>query len=133
MTSPSDTTHHEIQALLGPDTAFEGTLKFRGRVRIDGYVRGQVSGDDILILGERGKVEGDVEVATLIVRGGSVLGNVRASRVIEIHAPGSIIGDITSPQVFIDRGVIFDGRCNMNDETVVRSLEDGEPVGVGSE
>ena len=47
------------------------------------------------------------EGATVIVRGGAVHGNVRASQGIEIHAPGKLIGNIHSPSVFIERGVEF--------------------------
>ncbi len=56
----------------------------------------------------------EIDVATVIVRGGVVHGNVRAKTSIEIHAPGKLIGNIHSPSVFIDRGVEFQGSCRMD-------------------
>jgi cytoskeletal protein CcmA (bactofilin family) len=52
-------------------------------------------------------------VAVLIVRGGTVRGNVRARDAVELYAPAKVYGNITSPQVFIDKGVLFEGQCRM--------------------
>ena len=108
----------EINALLGRGTEFEGKLTFTGRVRLDGRFKGEVFSDDVLILGDDGVLEGDVDVGTLIVRGGTVRGNVRASQLVEIHAPGKVYGNIHAPQLFIDKGVVFDGQCTMTDAEV---------------
>src|ERR1700733_13119656 len=97
----------EITALLGRGTQFEGKLHFEGRVRIDGVFKGEIRSDDTLIIGGGGGVPAEIDVATVIVRGGSVHGNVRAKSAIEIHAPGKLVGNIHSPSVFIERGVEF--------------------------
>lgn len=107
----------EINALLGRGTEYEGKLTFEGRVRIDGRFKGAIFSDDVLILGEGAVVEATVEVGTLIVRGGRLKGEVRASHLVEIHAPGQVQGDIETPQIFIDKGVVFEGKCTMPDGT----------------
>ena len=104
----------EITALLGRGTRFEGKLYFEGRVRIDGAFKGEIKSDDTLIIGDVAEVNAEIDVATVIVRGGIVHGNVRASNAIEIHSPGKLIGNIHSPSVFIDRGVEFQGSCRMD-------------------
>src|SRR5579863_6410369 len=104
----------EITALLGRGTRFEGKLYFEGRVRIDGVFAGEIKSDDTLIVGDGAEVNAEIDVATVIVRGGSVHGNVRAKTSIEIHAPAKLIGNIHSPSVFIDRGVEFQGSCRMD-------------------
>jgi len=103
----------EIHALLGRGTAFEGTLAFEGRVRIDGKFTGQVFSEGILILGDGAEVEAEIEVGTLIVRGGTLRGDVVARQLIEIHAEGAVHGDITAPQIDIDKGCVFEGKCTM--------------------
>ncbi len=103
----------EINALLGRGTSYEGKLTFEGRVRIDGAFKGEIFSDDVLILGEGANVEADVQVGTLIVRGGALRGAVRATQLVELHAPGKVYGNIHSPQLFIDKGVVFEGRCTM--------------------
>src|SRR5438105_3659 len=95
----------EITALLGRGTRFEGKLYFEGRVRIDGMFKGEIKSEDTLIIGDGAEVHAEIDVATVIVRGGVIHGNVRASQAIEIHAPGRVIGNIHSPSLFIERGV----------------------------
>ncbi len=104
----------EITALLGRGTQFEGKLQFEGRVRIDGVFKGEIRSDDTLIIGDGAEVHAEIDVATVILRGGVIHGNVRAKSSIEIHAPGKLVGNIHSPSVFIDRGVEFQGSCRMD-------------------
>ncbi len=112
----------EIHALLGRGTEFDGVLAFEGRVRIDGRFKGRVYSDGILILGDGAEVEAEVEVGTLIVRGGTLRGNVVARQLIEIHAEGSVYGDIAAPQIDIDKGCVFEGKC-----TMTPAVEPAEP------
>jgi len=104
----------EITALLGRGTQFEGKLHFEGRVRIDGVFKGEIRSDDTLVIGEGADVHAEIDVATVIVRGGSVHGNIRARSAIEIHAPAKMVGNLQSPSLFIDRGVEFQGTCRMD-------------------
>jgi cytoskeletal protein CcmA (bactofilin family) len=104
----------EITALLGRGTQFEGKLHFEGRVRIDGVFKGEIQSDDTLVIGEGAEIHAEIDVATVIVRGGIVHGNIRARNAIEVHAPGKIVGNLHSPSLFIDRGVEFQGSCRMD-------------------
>ena len=104
----------EITALLGRGTRFEGKLTFEGRVRIDGVFKGEIKSEDVLIIGEGAEVHAEIDVATVIIKGGSVTGNIRAKNSIELHSPGKLTGNIHSPSVFLDRGVEFQGSCRMD-------------------
>lgn len=104
----------EITALLGRGTRFEGKLYFEGRVRIDGAFKGEIKSNDTLIIGEGADIHAEIDVATVIVRGGIVHGNVRASQAIEIHSPGKLVGNVHSPSLYIERGVEFQGSCRMD-------------------
>ncbi len=122
----------EITALLGRGTRFEGKLYFEGRVRIDGVFAGEIKSEDTLIIGDGAEVSAEIDVATVIVRGGSVHGNIRAKTSLEIHAPARLVGNIHSPSLFIDRGVEFQGSCRMDpveDEPVAeKPARDGVKV-----
>lgn len=107
------TTPVEITALLGRGTRFEGKLFFQGRVRIDGELRGEIHSDDVLVIGEGADVEADIEVATVIVKGGKVRGNIRARTAIELHVPAHVIGNLHSPSLVIEKGVLVEGSCTM--------------------
>ena len=106
----------EITTLLGRGASFEGKLTFEGTVRIDGRFRGEVFSDDVLVIGEGAVVEAEVDVGEIIVQG-TVLGNIKAKRSIEVHAPGRVKGDLHTPSLQIDKGVIFEGRSFMEAAT----------------
>jgi len=44
---------------------------------------------------------------------GEVTGNITASDSVELHKPARVKGDIVTPSVAIDKGVVFDGSSSM--------------------
>lgn len=115
MTAPAPVrreTAGEINTLLGRGSEFEGKLTFEGTVRVDGKLKGEVFSDDVLVVGEGALVEAEIQVGEIIIQG-TVVGNVHAKRAIEIHAPGRVKGDLHTPSLQIDKGVIFEGRSFM--------------------
>jgi cytoskeletal protein CcmA (bactofilin family) len=109
----------EITTLLGRGAAFEGKLTFDGTVRIDGRFKGEVFSDDVLVIGEGAHVEAEIDIGEVIIQG-TVVGNIKAKRSIEIHAPGRVKGDLTTPSLQIDKGVIFEGRSFMENAAQTR-------------
>ncbi len=120
----------EITALLGRGTHFEGKLQFEGRVRIDGVFKGEIQSDDTLVIGDGAEIHAEIDVATVIVRGGVVHGNIRARNAIEIHAPGKMVGNLHSPSLFIDRGVEFQGTCRMDPHDAKAPAKAANPTSV---
>jgi len=102
----------EITTLLGRGATFEGKLTFEGTVRIDGRFKGEVFSEDVLVIGDGAHVEATIDVGEVIIQG-TVVGNITAKRAIEIHAPGKVKGDLHTPTLQIDKGVIFEGRSFM--------------------
>jgi cytoskeletal protein CcmA (bactofilin family) len=106
----------EITTLLGRGATFEGKLTFEGTVRIDGRFKGEVFSDDVLVIGEGAIVEAEIDIGEVIIQG-TVIGNIKAKRSIEIHAPGRVKGDLHTPSLQVDKGVIFEGRSFMEGAT----------------
>jgi len=102
----------EINAFLGNGTDFNGKLAFEGTVRLDGKFSGEIFSPGILIVGESAIVKADIHVNTMILSG-ELTGNVEAKSRVEIHAPGKVYGNIASPILVIDEGVVFEGGCTM--------------------
>jgi cytoskeletal protein CcmA (bactofilin family) len=107
-----ESTVGEISTLLGQGSEFEGKLTFEGTVRIDGVLKGEVFSDDVLIIGEGARVDAEIDIGEIIIQG-TVTGNIRARRSIEVLAPGRVNGDLTTPSLQIGKGVIFEGRSFM--------------------
>lgn len=103
----------EIRALLAEGARFEGKLTFEGRARIDGRFEGQIFSDGVLVLGSSASIEGEIDVGTLIVRAGEVRGTVRAKRLVEVHAQGRVFGDVHAPQLYVEKGSVFEGSVAM--------------------
>ena len=118
----------EITTLLGRGATFEGKLTFENTVRIDGRFKGEVFSDDILVVGEGAIVEAEIDVGEIIVQG-TIIGNIKAKRSSEIHAPGRVKGDLITPSLQIDKGVVFEGRCFMESAAKLPATKPPEPPG----
>ncbi len=108
----SNGRNDEINAFLGKGTDFNGKLAFEGTVRLDGKFSGEIFSPGILIIGESAVINADVSVNTLILSG-ELTGNIEAKTRVEIHAPGKVYGNIITPVLVIDEGVLFEGGCVM--------------------
>ena len=102
-----------VTTLLGKGSEFEGKLSFEGTVRVDGKLTGEIFTDDVLVVGEGAEVNAEVTVGAIVIQG-TVRGNITAKRSVEIHSPGKVKGNINTPSLFIEKGVFFDGHCQMD-------------------
>jgi cytoskeletal protein CcmA (bactofilin family) len=109
---PVEKPEGEINTLLGKGSEFEGKLTFEGTVRIDGKLSGEIFSDDVLVVGEGATVNAEIDVGVIIVEG-NVTGNIKAKRAVELHAPAKVKGNIETPSLYIDKGVMFEGHCKM--------------------
>src|SRR6478735_4174622 len=101
----------QLETILGSDSFFQGTLRSKGSVRIDGKVEGGVSAEGV-ILGEQGEIQGDISARTVVV-GGKVTGNIHATESLELLTKSQVFGDLHAPQLLIAEGAVFEGSCLM--------------------
>ena len=102
-----------VSTFLGHDAIFDGTINFKGTIRLDGKVKGKVVSDDgTVIIGDKATVEAEIAVETVIIKG-SVNGNIQARDRIEAYPPARISGELQAPTISIDSGVVFNGTCSM--------------------
>ena len=114
-------------SLVGAASYFEGTLEFKGCMRIDGRIKGVVRSDEgTLIVGDTAQIHGDIHVGVAIIRG-AVEGTIRANERIELYPPGNMNGNIIAPVVSVDTGVIFNGKCEMSARVVVSGKKKDTP------
>jgi len=103
----------DLNALLGKGSEFEGKLAFEGKVRIDGTFS-EISTNDLLMVGDGAKVTAEISCGTVIVEG-EVIGNIKATSAVELRRPAKVHGDITTPSLVIEKGVVFEGRSRMDE------------------
>jgi len=104
----------EINAFLGKDTEFEGKLSFTGAVRIDGKISGEIFSKGTLIVGESAVIKAQIHIADMVISG-EVHGDIFAEKKIEITVPGKLFGNIKTPKLVLEEGVVFEGNCKMKD------------------
>jgi cytoskeletal protein CcmA (bactofilin family) len=105
-------THPLVTAVIDHGCEFEGKLCFHGTVRIGGTFRGEIYTPDTLIIGEGARVDAQIDAGTIIISG-EVNGSLKAKHRIEIHRPAIFRGDIITPSLSVDEGVIFEGSSKM--------------------
>jgi cytoskeletal protein CcmA (bactofilin family) len=100
-----------METIIGPDSTFQGAIKSKGYVRVDGKVEGGVSAEGVII-GENGHIQGDVTAKTVVVAG-KVVGNIVAAAGLELQTKGQILGDVRAAQISVAEGALFEGNCVM--------------------
>ena len=102
-----------ISTFIEAGVSIEGTITFENTIRIDGKLKGRISGNGgTVIVGEKGDMQADINAAVIVIMG-QVQGTVSATERIEIYPPARVTGDIQSPVVSIESGVVFNGNCSM--------------------
>jgi cytoskeletal protein CcmA (bactofilin family) len=101
-----------IESIISPGVEIKGNITSQGSIRIDGYVEGNLNIKGDLILGENGKLKGEVKAENIIVAG-KVEGTASAGTRLEIAASGAITGDINATTLIIDEGGLLDGNSRM--------------------
>jgi cytoskeletal protein CcmA (bactofilin family) len=97
-----------INSTIGEGSVFEGKFYISGSLRIDGKFEGEIKTDEELVVGEHGKVKTDI-VAKSVVVAGTVIGNINASQEIKLLQTAKVLGDIITPKIFIEDGVVTFG------------------------
>ena len=98
--------------LLGAGAEFEGKLTFAGTVRIDARFKGSIFTNDVLVVGEHARIDADITCGTVIVYG-EVNGSVKAKTAVELRHPARMRGDVESPCLSIEKGVVFQGESRV--------------------
>ena len=90
-----------------------GDIAFTGGLRVDGHVRGNVSATGskpgTLVISELAKVEGDIDVAHVVING-TVAGPVRGSEYVELLPKARVTGNVSYKSIEIHVGAIVMGQ-----------------------
>jgi cytoskeletal protein CcmA (bactofilin family) len=105
-------TKEKIQTTLGKETNFNGVMKFRDSLKIDGKFQGEIISDGFLYIENDAVIKANIRVGSVIV-GGVVHGNIEAKESLEMLATGQVFGNIRTAKLKIADGVVFEGKCEM--------------------
>jgi cytoskeletal protein CcmA (bactofilin family) len=108
----SEVNPSQASAFLGRGTRVSGKIAFEGPARVEGQVEGEVVASDSLVVGETAVLNAQITGGTIVIHG-KVTGDINASKRLEIRAPGRVYGNVTTPSLVIEEGVVFEGHCSM--------------------
>jgi cytoskeletal protein CcmA (bactofilin family) len=112
----------KLKSFLGSQSEFQGELKAKGILRMDGAVTGRLEADEV-ILSKTAEIKGNI-VANRIIVGGKVEGSLRASDLVEIRPKGSVKGEIFTNKLLVMKGGEINGKIEMKaDEPIVLEFE----------
>ncbi len=87
---------------------FEGRLGFEGSARLCGKFKGEIVSKGLLIVEPGAQVEAKADVGELILKG-SMKGEVRALRKINLKSGSQFYGTLSAPQLNVEDGALFEG------------------------
>ncbi|MBU0481937.1 MAG: polymer-forming cytoskeletal protein [Proteobacteria bacterium] len=95
-----------ITSIIGTDMTIIGDLTFNSKVRIDGNVEGNITGE-YLILSESGNITGDIDADTVVCHG-QIDGNLRVNKVY-LKKDGVINGRLETSDLSVESGGVLNG------------------------
>lgn len=110
----------EIMTIIGEDFDFQGDIKGKNAIRIEGKITGNVSVQKGIILGVKGKINGNVDTESAVIYG-TINGNVKVKQ-LEIKQTGCINGDIKTNTLGIEIGAHYNGKLEMKNQVTPENL-----------
>lgn len=101
-----------IESFLSPGVEINGSITTQGSVRIDGKVEGKVNVKGDLIIGEQGRIKGEVRAANLQLAG-RIDGNAVISGRFDLTSTGVMSGDVQCSILTIEEGGQLNGNTSM--------------------
>ena len=93
-------------------TVIEGEIKSASDIRLDGTIHGSIVSSAKVVIGQNGKLEGDLRCQNGDVSG-HVKGIVDVKEMLFLKATANIEGDIVAGKLVVEAGAIFNGTCRM--------------------
>lgn len=104
-----------INSIVGEGTRFKGELDLNGLLRIDGDYSGTIRTPGKVLVGKNGRAECTIQAGTVVI-GGVVKGNIFSSEKVIVLSTGMILGNVTTPRLIVETGVILNGTCVITDQ-----------------
>jgi cytoskeletal protein CcmA (bactofilin family) len=109
----SSRPQNRIDSLIGTGTRIEGGVSFKGGLRVDGEIVGNVTAvpgeASTLVLSEKARIDGEIRVSHVVVNG-TINGPVHASEFLELQPRSRVTGDIHYSMLEMHLGAVVEGK-----------------------
>lgn len=101
--------------IIGFGSEIKGEVATNGDIRIDGQLQGSITVKGKIVVGETGKIIGNIICKQCDVIG-TVEGNIMAQDLLSLKLSAIVQGDMVCNKLAIEPGARFTGKCEMNKE-----------------
>lgn len=108
----ADKINGAIDTIIGNACQITGDISSKSSIRIEGHIDGNVSSDGMIVVAEKGSVNGDVKSNELIVFGG-IDGQI-STQTLHLQPTSKIHGDINTQNLHVEPGAIYEGAVSMH-------------------
>ena len=116
-----------VNSIIGEGSYFSGKLSIHGTLKIDGCYEGEVLDVEQIFVGAKGRVKSNIKTTSIVVEG-IIIGNVVATGRVHLLATSRVLGEISTPELIIQNGVILEGRCKITKDLDHNVKEDIESL-----
>ncbi len=99
--------------IISEGTKIKGDINANGDIRIDGELIGNILAKGKLVVGPKGRIEGQINCNNIEISG-YIKGKVTASELLNMKSTSQITGDIVAGKLSVEPGSLFSGSCIMN-------------------
>lgn len=97
---------------IDAQTSITGDLKAGGDIRIDGTLKGNLVCEAKLIIGPKGRIEGDVTCLNATIEG-AFKGNLVVREMLTLQATADVTGDVKAKKMAVLGGCQISGTCTV--------------------
>jgi len=112
-------------SVIAAGTVIEGSVSVPSDLRIDGTILGNITSDAKVMMGEQGKIKGNVTTRSSGIKG-EFEGELKVSEKLHIHSSARIEGTIHTKTLIVENGAQIIGNCNVGNVQAVASAEISE-------
>lgn len=90
-----------------------GDMITESNLRIDGIVEGNVSAASKVVIGQSGKIKGNLSCGSADIEG-NIEGTLKVDGLLSLRGTAVINGEITTAKLQVEEGAAFSGNCMMS-------------------
>ena len=99
-------------SVISSGTLIEGNVQIPGDLRLDGTIIGNIQSTSRVMIGEQGKVNGNVTTNSSGIKG-QFEGELKVEETLHIHSTAQVQGDIHTRNLIVENGATLKGSCNV--------------------
>lgn len=108
--------------IIAADTKIKGDITLSSSLHVDGEIEGIIHSDNIITIGTKGRINGDIIAKNLVING--VFRGLAESNSVEILHKGDVKGKLTYNELTIEKGASFEGETAVAVRSVSETIDE---------